>query len=108
MNGFDKLAGELFGKRMRLIAGIVSLSIVAAAGVSSSILVTKMIDEINRQKPAHEAVSYVGSTFAKNRRIFREYRRLYPQGKLITYAWTAIAAFAIGLVSAAICIGIIG
>lgn len=53
-------------------------------------------------------ISYFGFRLSKMLKIFREYRRLYPKGKLHLYALALFAAAMIGLIAVAICLRIIG
>ncbi len=41
-----------------------------------------MIEEINRKKPSDNQISMLGFYPQKNLMIYREYRRLYPDGRL--------------------------
>jgi hypothetical protein len=55
-----------------------------------------MIGEINRKKEDGRLISYFGFTPPKVLRIFAEYRRLYPNGRLHI---SALAVFAIAMVA---------
>jgi hypothetical protein len=48
----------------------------------SSFFLWREIGEINRKLPDAEQISYWGMHPAKMARIKREYRRLYPSGKI--------------------------
>jgi hypothetical protein len=63
-----------------------------------------MIGEINRKKQEGNLVSYFGFTLPKMLRIFHEYRRLYPCGRLHIFALATFALALIGLISLAVCI----
>lgn len=92
----------------RVIIGIVSFSIFMTGLFVANLLVTILIGEINRKRQDDNLVSYWGFTPPKMTRIFSEYRRLYPDGRLNVYVWTAFAIAMIGLVSAGVCLGILG
>ena len=76
--------------------------------VLANMFLIMMIGEINRQRREDELISYFGFTFPKMQLIFREYRRLYPRGKLRLYAVTSFAAGMISLIVVAVCLHIIG
>jgi len=67
-----------------------------------------MIGEINRKRQEGNLISYFGFTFPKLLRIFREYRSLYPDGKLRIYNLAAFAIAMSALISVGARIGIIG
>jgi hypothetical protein len=69
---------------------------------------TMIIGEINRKRQEGNVISYFGFTFPKLLRIFREYRKSYPDGKLHIYSLAAFAIAMIALISVGVCIGIIG
>jgi tellurite resistance protein TehA-like permease len=92
----------------RTITGIVSLCVAITGLFVANIYLTMMIGELNRKRQDGSHVSYVGFTFPKILRIFGEYRRSYPDGRMHIYALTAFALAIIGLVNVAVCIRIIG
>jgi len=53
---------------------------------------------INRKKEDGRLISYFGFTPPKVLRIFAEYRRLYPNGKLHIYALTVFTIAMIALI----------
>ncbi len=81
---------------------VLSISIFAGiiCGLLSSLTVIRMIEEINRKRPANDQISYFGSYLSKNLMVFGEYRRLYPQGhlhlRLITLVGSAAACVLLG------------
>ena len=48
----------------------------------SNILITAMIGEINRRRPDNDQLSYLGFTPTKSVKVFTQYRRLHPEGRL--------------------------
>lgn len=92
----------------RFIAGVILFCLGLSAAILANLFVTMMIGEINRQRGEGNLISYFGFTLPKMRKIFREYRRLYPNGKLHLYALASFAAAMIGLIAVAICLHIIG
>jgi hypothetical protein len=71
-----------------------------------NMLIIMMIGEINRKRKG-EPISYFGPP-SNGFWIFREYRRLYPNGKLNAYAKVAIGSAFIGMLVTAVCARIIG
>jgi hypothetical protein len=69
---------------------------------------TMMIGEINRKRGDDQVVSYFGFTGQKVAQICFEYRRSYPDGKILMYALGAFALAMIGLIGVAVCLRIIG
>jgi hypothetical protein len=92
----------------RVITGIISFCFTLTGLFLANMLLIMMVGEINRKRQDETLVSYVGFTFPKMLRIFREYRTSYPNGKLHIYASAAFAFAMIGLVSVAVCLRIIG
>ena len=69
-----------------LIAAIAFFSLGLSAVFLYILFTTMMTGEINRKRQEEDLASYFGLTPAKTLRIFHEYRRLYPGGKLHIYA----------------------
>ena len=67
-----------------------------------------MMAEINRKRKEGNPISYFGFTFPKILRIHREYRDLYPNGKLYIYELASFAPAMIGAIILAVCIRILG
>jgi hypothetical protein len=67
-----------------------------------------MIGEINRKREDGNLISYFGFALPKMLRIFTEYRRSYPKGKLHVYALAAFALAMASVISVAVCLRIIG
>jgi hypothetical protein len=57
---------------------LVAQSLILASGY----IMFVMIAEVNRKLPEGQQISYLFGHFAKYSRIFREYRRLYPNSAL--------------------------
>lgn len=81
----------------RAIAGIIALSIATTGAILANMFLYVMIGEINRKRQDANQISYFGFAYPKIRRIFREYRRLYPDGKANIYSLAAFAVAVIGL-----------
>jgi hypothetical protein len=92
----------------RVITGIIVLCLSLSVTFLANLFVTMMIGEINRKRQEKDLISYFGFTFPKMLRILREYRRLYPGGKLHIYALASFGVAMISLVIVAVCLHIIG
>jgi hypothetical protein len=75
-----------------------------SGGFLANMFLMMMIAEINRKRPENDLVSYFGFTFFKMRRIFREYRRLYPGGKLHIYSRMSFAVSVISAFTVFVCL----
>ncbi len=92
----------------RTIAGIIAASLAMTGVILGNMFLIMMIGEINRKREDGNLVSYFGFTFPRLVRIVREYRRSYPEGRFAIYALAALTLQMVGLVTAAVCFGIIG
>lgn len=92
----------------RVITGIAAFCIAMTGVFIGNMLTMIMIGEINRKRQEGNLVSYIGFTPSKSRLIFREYRRLYPDGRLHIYSYLAYAAILLGMITVAVCVHIIG
>lgn len=92
-----------------LVAGaLVSFSVGMTALGSANRLLTMMIGEINRKTPDDRQLSYFGFTPSRYHLIFREYRRLYPNGKLHAYHNVASIVAGLGLASTILFLTLLG
>jgi hypothetical protein len=66
----------------RLLVGIAAVAGVSVCGLLSALMNYKMMDQVNSKLPKDARFSPVGRYFAKNLRLHREYRRLFPGGHL--------------------------
>jgi hypothetical protein len=55
--------------------------------IASSLVMSAMIGEINRKSPENQQISYLFGHFSKYRLIYKRYRELYPDGRLLLYYW---------------------
>lgn len=92
----------------RVITGIVAFCTAGTAVFLGNMLTMIMIGEINRKRRDGDLVCYFGFTPQKARMISREYRRLYPNGKLHIYSYLAFVAVIAGMITVAVCARIIG
>ena len=79
-----------------LVIGIIVFFVALSGVILANMFVIMMIGEINRKKEEGRLISYFGFSPPKVHRIFAEYRRLYPHGKLHIYA---LAVFAVAMIA---------
>jgi hypothetical protein len=92
----------------RFVVGAVSFFVATGFTVLANTFLTIMIAEINRKRGEGDLESYFDFTPAKMRRIFAEYRSLYPRGRLHILALGAFGVAVSGLISVALCLGAFG
>jgi hypothetical protein len=92
----------------RGIIGIVSFCLAVTGLFLANMFLIMMIGEINRKRQEGNLISYFGFAFPKVVRVFEEYRREYPGGKLYAYVLAAFSLAVVGLISVAVCLHIIG
>jgi len=62
--------------------------------IVATIVIYVMTGKVNARLPASQRFSYLGSYFAKNRRIAETYRSLFPKGRLL---WLYRICVALGI-----------
>jgi hypothetical protein len=67
----------------RIIVGIVALLSVSASGLLSTFMTFEMVDKVNEKLPETEKFAQLGWYLSKRQRLNREYRRFYPDGRLL-------------------------
>jgi len=67
----------------RVIVGIVALAGVSICGMIGTFANFEMVDKVNDKLPKEEQFAVLGWYFAKTQRLHREYKRLYPDGRLL-------------------------
>ena len=93
---------------VRVITGTVSFCVAMTGLFLANMFLFMMIGEVNRKRPEGNLISYLGFTFPKVQRIFREYRNSYPTGNLHVCTAGAFALAVLGLLGVAVCLHIIG
>lgn len=68
---------------VRVIAGIVAIACCSVCGILSTILTFEMVDKVNEKLPEAEQFGQLGWYLDKKLRLNREYKRLYPDGRLL-------------------------
>jgi hypothetical protein len=67
----------------RFIISMVGVMCGSLCGIGLSFTIFEMVDKVNGQLPAEQRFSRLGSYWFKYQRLKREYRRLYPYGRLV-------------------------
>jgi len=62
--------------------------------IVATIIMYAMTGRVNARLPDEQRFSYLGSYFAKNRRIAETYRSLFPKGRLL---WSYRICLALGI-----------
>ncbi len=100
--------GNPGGYRLSTTAIVLIILFCLAVSVilTCSLFLTMMIGEINRKREEENLISYFGFTPSKALRVLREYRSLYPRGKLQIYALLANLVDVLGLIMVAVWLSI--
>ena len=69
---------------LRFAAILVLLSCVGVLGVAGTINQFTLVEAVNAKLPPNEQFDAIGSWLPKSLRLHRQYRRLYPEGGLLT------------------------
>ena len=67
----------------RLVIGIGAVACVSVCGLLSTFASSGMVDQVNAKLPKAEQFEGLGWFTEKTLRLHREYRRLYPEGRLL-------------------------
>jgi len=67
----------------RLIVGTIALACFSIFGLVASLTNLQMLDQVNDMLPRNEQFATLGWYFSKYQRLNREYKRLYPGGRLL-------------------------
>src|ERR1700731_15134 len=67
----------------RAIVGIIALLCGMACGIIGTFTIFEMVRQVNGKLPAGEQFAPLGWHFSKYQRFQREYKRLYPDGRLL-------------------------
>lgn len=90
---------------LRLAAVIVLLLCVGGLGLAATITFYAIVDAVNARLPSEEQFELLGWYGKKSLRLKSEYRRLYPQGRLLWREGVLATAGVICLTLAAAVIG---
>ena len=67
----------------KVVAASVLLLCVGGLGLSASIIQFAIVDAVNEKLPNDEQFQHLGWYLTKTLRLYREYQRFYPTGKLL-------------------------
>lgn len=90
----------------RLIIGIAALACVSICGLVGALANFEMVDKVNSKLPQGEQFAELGWYWSKHQRIHCEYKRLYPDGRLlfkvrvlmaVSFACLIVCAWGFGL-----------
>jgi hypothetical protein len=68
---------------LRLVVGIAAVAVGSACGVASTLARVAMVDKVNEKLSKEEQFAVLGWYWSKQQRLHREYKRLYPDGRLL-------------------------
>jgi len=85
-----------------IVEMILSFCLMVSGCFLATVFTYVMIGEINRKIEDDNRISYFWFTPVKGLRVFLEYRRLYPKGRLHIYAFATFGLGMLGL--AALCV----
>jgi hypothetical protein len=91
---------------VRVIIGIVALACVSVCGIMLSLVSTEMVDKVNEKLPEGGQFGALGWYLPKTQRLHREYRRLYPDGRLLLRLRVLISVAIVCLLICAWSIGV--
>jgi len=75
----------------RVIVGILALACVSICGMIATLANFEIVDQINDKLPEGEQFAALGWYFSKRQRLLGEYRKLYPDGRLLLKVRVLIA-----------------
>jgi hypothetical protein len=89
-----------------VIVGIAALACVSILGLVASLAHFEMVDKVNDMLPKNEQFAPLGWYFSKYQRLTREYKRLYPGGRLLLKFRVLRALTLVCFLICALCFGI--
>ena len=92
----------------RFIVGVISFGIALTGATLGNMFIIMMIGEINRKKEEGHLISYFGYPPWKTFQVCHEYRRLYPNGKILAYEIVSVVIMLIGFIGVCICVFLLG
>ena len=90
---------------LRLVVALVLLLVAASCGMASTAALWRMVEEVNPKLPENDKFDPMWWAFPKYLRLFREYRRLYPSGRLVRRFWSLVTAMFASLLGMAFLFG---
>jgi hypothetical protein len=89
---------------VRLIIGVTALASSPACGLAANLASWDMIDQVNQKLPWEQRFDWLFWYWSKHQRLFREYKRLYPTGRLRKRIWTL---YGVSIACFLICVGVL-
>jgi MFS-type transporter involved in bile tolerance (Atg22 family) len=87
------------------VAGLLAYVIIAAVvGITSTIVVGAMVDEVNRNRPPADHISALGWYPGKMGTVVALYRQAYPNGRRHIQLAILVGVGVLGFVLAAVCL----
>ena len=87
------------------VAGLLTFAIIAAVvGITSTVVVQSMVEEVNRALPPADRVSPVGWYPGKLPHVVALYRRTHPTGRRHIQLLMLLGVGAVGVILAAVCL----
>ena len=83
--------GRIHSMTVRWIVAILALVGMSACGIVSNLICFEMVEQVNSKVPAERRFSLLGWYGPKYVRLFAEYKRQFPNGKLSARAYAVIA-----------------
>ena len=74
---------------LRVAVGIVALVCGSICGMTATFKMLGMVDQVNDRLPKEERFDPLGWYLSKSQRLHREYKRLYPDGRLLLQYYVA-------------------
>jgi hypothetical protein len=93
---------------IRLLVGIAAVAGVSVCGLLSTLISYKMVDQVNGKLPRDAQFSLIGWHFPKSWRLYREYRKLFPDGQLLLQVLLLLGLMVGCVIIAAWAIGFFG
>ncbi len=87
------------------VVGLISYAVIAGVvGITSTVVILSMVDEVNRKLPVEDRISPLGWYPGKLARVVSLYRRAYPSGRRHIQLTILFAIGALGFLIAAFCL----
>jgi hypothetical protein len=92
----------------RIIVGIIALACASGCGIFGAFLNFEMIEKVNDKLPEEGRFEWFGWDLFKYRRLKREYRKFYPDGRLLfrvriltvlLFVWILVCAWSFRLIA---------
>ncbi len=92
----------------RTILGVLALACVSICGLAGGLMYFEIVDKVNERLPESERFAILWWHTGKYQRLHREYRKLYPEGRLIRRVRVITALMFVCLLISAWALGFFG